>query len=136
MYNVKLNYNDVRMFTMESVKKTNVPSGLHPGRTITCTIKNEEASYQNLKNLSWTYICIYTQTRINIYIYIYIHVYTNMYVHCTNTHAYTNIHTGYTCIHPACIFAHRWWETVSSFLSSKIGNYFSNFYFKRFVPSN
>ena len=29
MYNVKLNYNDVRMFSIEYVKKTKVPSGLY-----------------------------------------------------------------------------------------------------------
>ena len=28
-YNVQCNFNDVRMFSIEPVKKTNVPSGLH-----------------------------------------------------------------------------------------------------------
>ena len=29
MYNVKFNYNDVRMFSIESDKKTKVPAGLY-----------------------------------------------------------------------------------------------------------
>ena len=48
-YNVKLNYNDVRMFSIESVKKTKVPSGLYlPSKILTF----EEELYQNLKNFS------------------------------------------------------------------------------------
>ena len=53
MYNVRWNYNDVRLFGIEPVKKTNVPSGLYwpsEGRNM-FTIKDEEELCQNLKNL-------------------------------------------------------------------------------------
>ena len=61
MYDVELNYNDVRMFSIESFKKTKFPTGLYwpsqsyyhipEGRNM-FTIKDEEELYQNLKNLS------------------------------------------------------------------------------------
>ena len=52
MYKVKWNYNDVSLFSIEPVKKTNVPSGLY-------IYDDEEELYQNLKNLS---IYMYRQT--------------------------------------------------------------------------
>ena len=67
MYDVKWNYNDVRMFSIESIKKTNVPSGLY----------YHSQSYYHLcshvYNLWWrSFISKLEKSLVNIYINMYI----------------------------------------------------------------